>query len=174
MPYHPSTHPGDLLVVDDEPSFLDLLREALGDDGYRVLAVKSLAEAHDALATFRVDLVLTDAFRESADPSLWNGITGLLQAARGIPVIICSAHPQESFVGFSERGFAGLVPKPFDLTALSAIIRAAIARDQAAYGGRRSAHIPVIGQRRVSYRRGEGHWTIIDEDMTPPYPHRPG
>jgi DNA-binding response OmpR family regulator len=144
------TRHGDLLVVDDDPTFLGLLREVLGDEGYRVLAVKGLAEAHAALAMFRVDLVLTDAFRETDDLSLWDGITRLRVAAAGVPVVICSAHTEKSFVGFAARGFAGIVPKPFVLAVLSAVVRVAIKRDQAAYGRRRSAaQVPVVAPARA-------------------------
>ena len=52
-------HAGNLLVVDDDPSILDLLRECLRDDGYRVLAVATAEEALARLVAFRFDLVLS-------------------------------------------------------------------------------------------------------------------
>lgn len=117
--------PGHLLVMDDDPAILTLLREAFREDGYRVLAARSVAEGLAALRAFRVDLVLTDAFRtDERDP--WSSLLRVRDQARDTPVVICSAHSGRSFDGYAERGFAALVPKPFDLDALGAVIRQAI------------------------------------------------
>jgi DNA-binding NtrC family response regulator len=49
-----------ILVVDDEPGILRLLKEALGDWGYEVRCVGTAAEAIEALRTELFDVALTD------------------------------------------------------------------------------------------------------------------
>lgn len=102
---------GNLLLVDDDPVVLERLRECLGDDGYRILAAASVGNALTILAGCRVDLILTDAFRETRNPTRnpWSGLDRLRAAAGDTPVVILSAHARRSFVGYAERGFAGLV-----------------------------------------------------------------
>jgi DNA-binding response OmpR family regulator len=39
------------------------------------------------------------------------------------PVVIVSAHPASVFAGWAERGYAAVLPKPFDIEALSALVR---------------------------------------------------
>jgi CheY-like chemotaxis protein len=135
-PAPPASAPraGNLLVVDDDPAILDLLRECLRDDGYRVLAAADAEEALTMLSAFRFDLILTDALRVAAafggDP--WAALSRLRAASGDTPLVILSAHTESSFDGYAERGFAGLVPKPFDIDALSAVIRRAIDRTRAA------------------------------------------
>lgn len=114
--------PGHLLVVDDDPAILALLRDTFRDDGYRVSTATGVAAGIAMLRTFRVDLVLADAFRAD-DCEPWASLDRLRDRARGTPVVICSAHTERSFEGYAARGFAGLVTKPFDLDALSAVMR---------------------------------------------------
>jgi DNA-binding NtrC family response regulator len=98
---------------------------------------RGVAEALAALRTVRVDLVLTDAFRaDEADP--WASLARLRQRAQDTPFVICSAHVVDSFDGYAQRGFAGLVAKPFDPDALSALLRQTIERDRAAHRWRYS------------------------------------
>ena len=132
-------HVGNALVIDDDPTILTILLQALADDGYRVLAAISVAEGLAMLRAFQVDLVLTDAVRAPAAPDLWSNLARLRDRAESTPFLICSAHPLRSFDGYAQRGFAGLVEKPFDLDAVSALIRQTIDHDRAAHSWRHSA-----------------------------------
>ena len=49
-----------ILVVDDEPASLRVLRYFLGQEGYEVVAAKDDVEALELLAQLRFDLVLSD------------------------------------------------------------------------------------------------------------------
>jgi DNA-binding NtrC family response regulator len=132
------THLGSVLVIADDPAVLRLLRQALIDDGYRVLTASGVAGGLAMLRTFRVDLVLTDAFRAPGDHDPWGSLARLRDRARGTPVVISSADTARSFAGYDKRGFAGLVTPPFDRNALSAVIRRTLDRDRAAHGRRHS------------------------------------
>ena len=117
-----------LLVVDNDRISIKLLGACLRDDGYRVLAATSVEAALSMLAASRFDLILADAFRVTRDPgrNLWLGVSHVRATAGDTPVIILSAHTARSFDGYAQRGFAGLVLKPFDIDALSAVIRRTI------------------------------------------------
>ncbi|MDZ4279053.1 MAG: response regulator, partial [Dehalococcoidia bacterium] len=52
--------PAKILVVDDEPSILLLLREALTQWEYHVTCVKSAGEALEAIRTELFDAAITD------------------------------------------------------------------------------------------------------------------
>lgn len=103
-----------VLIVDDEPSILELLELALSGEGYEVLRA---ANGHEALEkAYLADLVLLDG--------MLPGITGwevcrLLKSrpeTRFLPVIMVSAMAQQLDV---ERGRSagadGYITKPFDL-----------------------------------------------------------
>ena len=114
-----------ILVLDDDDAIRVVAQETLTDAGYHVVAAASAEEARRALAAVRFDLVLTDTVGPSpaTDPAFWAGLAALLKAAGDTPVVIFSAHNPERFDGHRERGFAGLLPKPFDLDALVATVR---------------------------------------------------
>jgi DNA-binding NtrC family response regulator len=84
-----------LLIVDDEPNLLDLLRRYLGRLGYEV---ETCGDAQDALALFqaapdRFSMAITDLTL----PSL-NGeelIERMRRLRPGLPVIITSGYPYQ-------------------------------------------------------------------------------
>lgn len=124
MPRRPT-----VLVVDDDPLVLALLRDLLRDEGYRVVAVTTEADARHALAAFRFALVLTDAFVAVSPQGIdsWAALERIRSAAGATPVVICSAHPRRAFAGLAARGFAAHVGKPFDIAALCALVRDLVA-----------------------------------------------
>lgn len=86
------------------------------------------ADALVALAAFRFALVLADtAGATAADP--WSGLEAVRDAAGDTPVVVFSAHHPRVFADFHERGFAGLVAKPFDLDTLLATVRHLVGGD---------------------------------------------
>jgi DNA-binding NtrC family response regulator len=107
-----------LLVIDDEQPILDLLGEALAEDGLRVSLAKDLPAALETLDRDRFDLVLADSLAEfNTDFSLdqWTALETIKAHADTTRVVIFSAHPQRHFVCWQARGFAGFIAKPFDL-----------------------------------------------------------
>jgi DNA-binding response OmpR family regulator len=117
---------GTLLVIDDQATIRDLLQEFLREEGYAVLTAGTIAQSCAALGTFQVDLMLSDAFRPSGEGDPWASLTRLHTAAPTTPLLIISAYPASSFAGYAERGFAGVLPKPFNLDVLAAAIRQAL------------------------------------------------
>jgi DNA-binding NtrC family response regulator len=97
-----------LLIVDDEPKLLDLLRRYMGRLGYEV---ETCGDANEALALFqagpdRITMAITDL----SLPSL-NGeelIERMRQLRPGLPAIITSGYPyvpRAADVGFLQKPF---------------------------------------------------------------------
>ncbi len=81
-----------ITVINDDATFLDLMRELLEDEGYKVFLVNEGNNAHGAVRRDKPALVILDIRLEHPDTG-WM----ILQALRldpetaEIPVIICSA-----------------------------------------------------------------------------------
>lgn len=114
-----------LLLVEDDPAIAALLHDALTDEGYRVLVAASPVVGCTILAAFRVGLILTDGFRGDHP---WAPLAPLVAHAGSTPVILCSAHPPRLYADHADHGFAGLLPKPFDLDDLVALVAALLPR----------------------------------------------
>ncbi len=122
---------GLVLVVDDEPAIQEVVRDCLGDEGYRVASATTFAEAVDALTHTRFDLVLADVLdATAADPALDR--VALLEQLRDLagytPVVIFTAHRENDVAPLVQRGFQGLLCKPFDLDELVAVVERQIDR----------------------------------------------
>lgn len=120
-----TTRTPTILVVEDDPSIAQLTSDTLGDEGYRVLTADTVEAARALLTAFRCGLVLSDTVGALSpdDATFWGGLETIRDAAHGAPVVIFSAHNPDRFAGYHRRGFAGLLPKPFDLDTLVATVR---------------------------------------------------
>lgn len=125
QPYQPT-----ILVVDDDPPILELVGEALRDEGFRVVLAATLKAATGALARTRFDLVLADpvgAFTPGFAAGQWRSLEQLRAHAGDTPIVIFTAHGRNQFADYALRGFCDLVTKPFDLDCLAATLRRHIA-----------------------------------------------
>jgi len=107
----------NVLVVDDDPNILTLLKMRLESAGYSVRAAASGERALAELALQRPDVVVTDLKMEGMDGlALFEAIQA---SVPGLPVIILTAHGTiPDAVAATQRGVFGFVPKPFDGKAL--------------------------------------------------------
>lgn len=127
-------HMADIVVVDDNATFREMITEVLVHGGHTVTA-----EAHAATALLRLhlrrpDLVIVDMWMDQPDSGL--RLARTLhddRATRGIPVIICSAHADAIKAFGPELAQLGciFVPKPFDMDHLLAVVRDAVRPDEA-------------------------------------------
>jgi DNA-binding response OmpR family regulator len=114
-----------ILIIDDDQAIRDLAYQALHDEGYRAVRLASHAEAVRHLAAFRFDLILVDcAGAGQADP--WPALEAVRAEAGETPVLIFSAHYPSVFAGYAERGFAGVIARPFGLDELLTTVRATL------------------------------------------------
>lgn len=120
---------GSILVVDDDPSNLDLLSRRLDRDGHAVTALTSGQAALDWIETHPVDLVLCDL--------IMPGLTGIdvlsrlraREETRVTPVIVISGLDEaEGAIRCIEAGADDYLSKPVDAILLRARINAALER----------------------------------------------
>jgi two-component system KDP operon response regulator KdpE len=141
----------NILVVDDEPRLVTLVREILNATGYEVSAASSGLHAIEAVAIEKPALVLLDIM-------LVGGIDGYEVARRirqfsTVPIIMLTAKVTESDLlkGF-EAGADDYITKPFSSKELLARIRAVLKRSQEEKDSKLDSVI-VCGSLRVELAR---------------------
>jgi DNA-binding response OmpR family regulator len=107
---------GDILVIDDEPTIVEFITEALTDEGYVVRTALTAADARATIAERHPDLVLLDVHMpgKSGDVlarDLKND--GLAH----VPIIIMTADAQAA-KSLAMDGIDYCLAKPFDLDEL--------------------------------------------------------
>jgi two-component system KDP operon response regulator KdpE len=150
---------GRILIVDDEPRLVRLLREVLVASGYEALAASSGDQAVGMTALEQPDLVLLDI-------TLLGSKDGY-EAARSIrefsevPIIMLTAKVRESdkLRGF-EVGVDDYITKPFSTKELLARLGAVLKRAKAAAMSKPETEL-VCGDLRIDLLRRKA---FIDED----------
>jgi two-component system, OmpR family, response regulator len=135
----PAQSEARLLVVDDEPTILELLAGTLRFAGFDVLTAVSGAEALRAAAAVKPDLILLDVMMPDCDG--FDVIRRIRAGGPRIPVIFLTARDSvhERVTGLTLGG-DDYVTKPFSLDEVLARIRAVL---------RRSRGEPEAGSRLV-------------------------
>lgn len=113
-----------ILIVDDEPQMLRVLRPALAASGYETLEAATGREALKAIAAHAPDAVLLDLGLPDMDGK------EVLRRARAfsqVPIIILSAREREAEkIAALDAGADDYVEKPFSIGELLARLRAAL------------------------------------------------
>jgi DNA-binding response OmpR family regulator len=120
-----------ILVVDDEPAIVQVIRERLEGEGYRVRAAADGASALAAVEQEPPDLLILDLMLPDLDG--FEVLRRLRQrgedAAGGLPVIVLTARDDDVDVVVGlELGADDYVVKPFHPRELSARVRAVLRR----------------------------------------------
>ncbi|HEY9289442.1 MAG TPA: response regulator transcription factor [Candidatus Dormibacteraeota bacterium] len=118
-----------ILVVDDEPQILQLVRDYLEHGGFKVLTAIDGPAALRAAATQRPDLVILDLGLPGIDGL---DVTRSLRRNGEVPIIMLTARTEESdkLVGL-ELGADDYVTKPFSPKELVARVRSVLRRSEA-------------------------------------------
>lgn len=115
----------NILVVDDSPTELHLLREMLAKNGFTVETANSGEEAIEKLKTQRPDLVLMDVVMPGMSGFEATRSISKNPATAGIPVIICTTKGQETDKAWGLRqGAKDYIVKPIVANVLLEKIRA--------------------------------------------------
>jgi len=84
----------NILIVDDQPSFRELLSEELTHEGYRVSSIGDAESIHGHLRDSRPDLVLLDLCLDGFEG--WEVLRVIKKKDPNLPVLIVTAY--DSFV----------------------------------------------------------------------------
>jgi CheY-like chemotaxis protein len=98
-----------ILIIDDDPSFLEICSAILGEYNYQVDTASSSKEGLEKLVSERPDLLLLDIMMATMDEGL-NFATSMRQSENlsKIPIMIVSAQPD------AEKGYQRSVEKEME------------------------------------------------------------
>jgi two-component system, OmpR family, alkaline phosphatase synthesis response regulator PhoP len=115
-----------VLVVDDEPAIVEIVRDYLTDAGYRVSTARSGDEALQQTRSMRPDLIVLDLGLPGLDGL---DVTRTIRGTSAVPIIILTARSDETdrVVGL-ELGADDYLVKPFSPRELLARVRAVLRR----------------------------------------------
>ncbi len=141
-----------ILVVDDEPNIVELLRLYLEKEGFAVLAARDGDEALAVHARHDPDLVVLDLMLPKRDGL---DVCRELRRRGDTPILMLTARSDDvdAIVGL-ELGADDYVTKPFNPRALVARAKAILRRTTATAGGGRPIE---VGSLRVDPRRREAY-----------------
>ena len=116
-----------ILIMDDDPTIADLLKEALGDEGYETFMTTQSLRFYDDVREHDPDLILLDIMMPYLDGRDELKLMGMDMAAgrlRRIPVILVTAFldAYKEEAEFREAGVVQIVYKPFDLDKLVTLV----------------------------------------------------
>ena len=151
--------PARVLVVDDEPSVVDVFQEFLSGEGYELSVATSGEEALRVLPDARPDVILTDINLP--------GISGLevMRFAKGldpeVAVIVVTGYASASTaIEALRQGAYDYVTKPFELDEVHQIVERAIANRRLKAINRR-----LVQELREKNERLERHETELREKV---------
>jgi two-component system KDP operon response regulator KdpE len=143
-----------ILVVDDEPQLIRVLRTGLTSRGYDVRAAADGLSAFDTFNDWHPDLVITDL----GMPNM-NGIElcRRLRAISQVPIIVLSAKGEEQTkVEALDTGADDFVTKPFGIDELLARVRASLRR----------AATPIANEALTVIEAGDFHVDLESRKLT--------
>jgi len=148
-----------ILVVDDDPKIVELVRMYLERERYRVVTAADGRAALRAIEEHRPRLVVLDL--------MLPGLDGLavVREARTLgdtPILVLSARGStgDRIVGLSE-GADDYLPKPFSPAELVVRVRAILRRTERAM----SSDLPVMRMGQLTVDPGRDRVTVGDEDV---------
>jgi len=123
--------PGRILVVDDEPAIVDLVRQLLMRRGHEIVTASDGDAALQAIYDLKPDLVVLDLMLPKL--SGWEVCRRVKEdkEVRGIPILMLTARREDrDLVGGLELGADDYVKKPFSTAELDARITALLRRSK--------------------------------------------
>jgi two-component system KDP operon response regulator KdpE len=142
-----------ILVVDDEPRMISMIRRNLELEGHQIVEAHNGLEALDVVRTRLPDLVLLDVMMPELD-----GFETLkmLREFSSIPIIMLTAKGEENDVVYGlELGADDYIPKPFGMRELSSRIKAVMRRTDMPSSTPDQAILPIDERLSVDFNRRE-------------------
>lgn len=115
-----------ILIMDDDPTIADLLREALADEGYETHMTTQSLRFFDAVTEVKPDLILLDLMMQYLDGR--DELKLMEMGSFNIPVIVVTAFldADKEADDFRKAGVVHIVYKPFDLDQLVDLVKSTI------------------------------------------------
>lgn len=115
-----------VLVVDDDPSIRRMIVAALKRDGYVFCEAPNGKEALEMMRHEHPNVVVLDLMMPIL--SGWDVLQAreLEPELKQIPVIVISANRAPEVATAVDKGICAFLPKPFDIGALSALVRSCL------------------------------------------------
>ena len=115
-----------ILIMDDDPTIAELLREALADEGYDTHMTTQSLRFFDAVTDVRPDLILLDLMMQYLDGR--DELKLMEMGSFNIPVIVVTAFldADKEAEEFKKAGVVHIVYKPFDLDQLLDLVKSTI------------------------------------------------
>jgi CheY-like chemotaxis protein len=149
---------GSVLIVEDEPYIMIVLREFLGDQHVRILTANNGLEALALLEQETVDVVVTDMMMPKMSGTELIHRLRASEKTRSIPIIIASAStPPEQYMNLPE--IQGFLKKPFHRSEFIALLALYLAHEECP---RVEEATPMIGE-KAQVR--EESWEAVDESV---------
>ena len=133
--------PRTVLIVDDEPSLLEVVEQYLRADGFTVVRAADGPHAVEAFSRHRPDIVILDLNLPGFPGT---EVLRRIRAERDVPVIMLTGRVDEvdRVVGL-ELGADDYVGKPFSPRELVARVKSVLRRSE------RAEHAPPVSERRI-------------------------
>jgi DNA-binding response OmpR family regulator len=111
-----------ILVIDDDPDIIIVIKMALKRNGYEVASAMYEAQAYEQVDVFKPDLILLDVLLSGADGRHICKHLKSQENSKHIPVIIFSGHPSAQ-KNIKDYGADDFLAKPFHESDLLGRIR---------------------------------------------------
>lgn len=128
-----ASRPPRILIVDDDPQFLDVLESILGEDGFEVARAGSGKEAIQTFDAGHYDLVVTD--KRMPGGSGVDLARHIKSTSPSTPIIMVSAFGAGDLGKPEDEGIFKFLRKPVRLPALMGAVEEALATEEQPHGG---------------------------------------
>lgn len=120
-----------ILIIDDEPNFLELLQLRLEANGYETIEARTGREGIDKVKSEKIDLILLDIVMPDMDGyTFLHKIKADLET-RSIPIIVVTGNPDMKEI-FRIEGVQAVIDKPLGDNVLISEVRKALGEENPA------------------------------------------
>lgn len=154
-----------ILVVDDDPKFVDLIRTALERAEYAVVTAANGLQGEKVFRSNPVDLIMLDVMMPQRD-----GFDMLkdVRAISPVPIIMLTAlSDSDNVVKGLELGADDYITKPFELKEVLARVHAALVRVERLRTNDNATRVQSQGDISLDLDRGTAHFRDLEVPLTP-------
>lgn len=154
-----------ILIVDDDPKFVELLRVALERADYAIVTATNGLQGEKAFRSNPVDLIMLDVMMPQRD-----GFEMLrdVRAISSVPIIMLTAlSDTDNVVKGLELGADDYITKPFELKEVLARVSAALSRVERIKTTDKATRVIALGDVSLDLDRGVARMRGTEVPLTP-------